>query len=237
MNTITQSQLNKIAQLEERSLAKVAAARSTVGKGYHNHLLLLEQNQKLWRTKELSEEDCQALTASGAWFKLDPDGLFTIYARTTVPYLSVEGRLRMFLDDLGERDLTFTMSQEIDWYHQVLHVTVSCPWGTAVGSARIVEGGSGVDATHPLEKAQTSALGRALGFLGYGLFQGNAGEEEEKPPPQPEPPPPPPPASGGKDPLALLPPEQPRFRHSASHGKPFPPLPMASLSPRPSGRG
>lgn len=169
LNPIGKTHLEKIAQAQSHSADRVATARASVGKVSQN-LVLLEQNTRVGRQRELSEEDRQAYLAVGAWTKQDADGLFSIYAKTVAPYLSVEGRLQLFLDDLEEEGETFSMEQSIDWEHRLFSVTLHSRRGTVVGSARIAEGGSGVDATNPLENAQTSALGRALGFLGYGLF-------------------------------------------------------------------
>lgn len=175
MLTLTKSYLNKIADVQSKCADRVAAARSVLG-SVSSGLLLLDQNTKVGRMKELPEEDRRAYLEMGAWIKQDTDGLFSIYAKTVVPYLPVEGRLRLFHNDMIARGSTFEMYQEIDWEHKVISVTVVCDRGRVVGSARIAEGGSGVDATNPVENAQTSALGRALGFLGYGLLFGAAEE-------------------------------------------------------------
>jgi hypothetical protein len=62
------------------------------------------------------------------------------------------------------------------------HVTVTSPLrGRSTGTSRIVvdTSGWGVNAKHPVEKAITSALGRALGQLGYGCFGTGIASAEE----------------------------------------------------------
>ncbi len=47
-----------------------------------------------------------------------------------------------------------------------------------IGHASVNFGGKGADATNPLENAETSALGRALGFAGFGSIESIASAEE-----------------------------------------------------------
>lgn len=46
------------------------------------------------------------------------------------------------------------------------------------GTASVNIGGRGVDATNPIENAETSALGRALGLAGFGSLESVASAEE-----------------------------------------------------------
>jgi hypothetical protein len=61
----------------------------------------------------------------------------------------------------------------------VYKATVTTMRGKATGHAAAY-GKTNIDKTAPFENAETSAVGRALGFLGYGLVTGIASAEEVK---------------------------------------------------------
>lgn len=57
-------------------------------------------------------------------------------------------------------------------------VTVEIEGKIFKGTASVNIGGRGVDATNPIENAETSALGRALGLAGFGSLESVASAEE-----------------------------------------------------------
>jgi hypothetical protein len=92
-----------------------------------------------------------------------------------LPYLTVDGRIAWAVDEHRARDGTLEIDTTFETEPtsgQVVckAVITSSLYGRATGHARAVLGGSGADATNPLENAETSAVGRALGFLGYGIY-------------------------------------------------------------------
>lgn len=97
-----------------------------------------------------------------------------VYADIRIPYMSVAGRVAMCVDEHVAQGKQIEISRpefEIVADRLFCHVTVTAPLrGRATGTAQIVIGDRGVNATSPVENAITSALGRALGALGYGLF-------------------------------------------------------------------
>jgi hypothetical protein len=100
------------------------------------------------------------------------------------PYMGVDGRVKMATDDhraMGESVVIQTAFEVEPLSNQLLcrAVVTSTMLGSATAHARVFLGGDGVDATNPLENAETSAVGRALGFLGYGLYGTGMASAEE----------------------------------------------------------
>ena len=99
------------------------------------------------------------------------------------PYMAVDGRIARFVDDHKASGNRFKIHppQLIEAGEQYLmQVTVQSDiYGEATGMSRIFVNGRGVDATNPFENAQTSAIGRALGFFGYGLFGAGIASADE----------------------------------------------------------
>lgn len=92
------------------------------------------------------------------------------------PYMTVDGRLTMFTDDMTRQKLRYSIDAEPVHFgeHPAIKASITIYYehgpSTVSGLSSINFGGSGVDRTNPIENADTSALGRALGKLGYGLF-------------------------------------------------------------------
>lgn len=92
------------------------------------------------------------------------------------PYMTVDGRLTMFNDEMNRQQLRYSIDAEPIHFgeHPAIKASITIYYehgtSTVSGLSSINFGGSGVDRTNPIENADTSALGRALGKLGYGLF-------------------------------------------------------------------
>jgi hypothetical protein len=107
-----------------------------------------------------------------------------VYAPIREPYMGVDGRVKMAMDDhraVGASIVIQTAFEVEPHSGQLLcqAVVTSALLGSATAHARVFLGGDGVDATNPLENAETSAVGRALGFLGYGLYGTGIASAEE----------------------------------------------------------
>lgn len=102
------------------------------------------------------------------------------YQRRRTPYMAVDGRVQMMVDEHRREGAKFSFSQEIDWDHHLLTIWFESELiGRTVGTAKIGIGGTGADQTNPVENAQTSAVGRALANAGYGLFGVGIASAEE----------------------------------------------------------
>jgi hypothetical protein len=107
-----------------------------------------------------------------------------LYAAIRLPYMRVDGRVKMALDEHRQQGATLVIHTQFESEpasdQLMCRATVtSALLGTVTAHARVFLNGSGVDATNPMENAETSAVGRALGFLGYGLYGTGIASAEE----------------------------------------------------------
>jgi hypothetical protein len=153
----------------EKALAEKADAQEKVKQAYecipaqyHSFVVLLKQNIKLGKSLgyRITEEGKKA----GMW-QAD-DG--TLYCSIALPYMTVDGRVRWARDEHRKAEKALNIRTEV--LDGFVRATVESEMlGSATATAKI-GAGSGVDRTNPIENAETSAVGRALGFLGYGLI-------------------------------------------------------------------
>jgi len=121
----------------------------------------------------------------GQWKKVGQSGDRDIKAYVELPYMAVDGRVLMAIDEHMAQGKTITV-QPAEFKddpvsgQKLCRVTVKAELrGEATGTARVFLGGFGANRDNPVETAETSAIGRALGFLGYGCFGTGIASAEE----------------------------------------------------------
>jgi len=146
-----------IKQAEEESARECQEAFDLTPHEYHRFITLLSQRKKVGGSREKP-----------------------IYAYVKKPYMRVDGRIQMAVDEATMAGRTIKVETEIAPIggKTVIIKTVHTERGTASSMAEVNFGGKGVDETSPIENSDTSALGRALGQLAYGIIGGMASAEE-----------------------------------------------------------
>ena len=129
--------------IEQAERACQAAIESTPA-AYRGFLTLLRQHKRVAGTKA------------------NP-----VFVPIRLPYMSVDGRVKMALDEHRAQGASLAIQTQFEvepTSGQLLcRATVaSALLGTATAHARVFLNGTGVDATNPLENAETSAVGSAL---------------------------------------------------------------------------
>lgn len=155
-------------------------AKTRIDPKYLDFLVLLSQHVNLSKKVYELDQDAKSL---GIWI-WDERGT---YVTINKPYITVDGRIKMARDEHKEanKKLDIHPPQIIEVAGKTLmSVQVDSElYGQATGTIEVGVEGRGVDAFNPFANAQTSAIGRALGFLGYGLIgTGTVASAEEMEP-------------------------------------------------------
>jgi len=109
-----------------------------------------------------------------------PDGS-TYYVQVETEYTTVHERVAALHDQRNGTSLVIEtgIADETD-KHITCWARVTTPAGTFSGHARSSKTASHIEGESPLEVAETSAVGRALGFAGFGIAEGIASADEVK---------------------------------------------------------
>jgi hypothetical protein len=175
---MAKSHLEKLAEeaLQKEQMA-IEQAKKRIPEQYHDFLMLLDEDKLLAKFPPRQNENL-------------PENVYEHEGKTfikiKVPYVSVDGRLKMFADahDLGDgKRAKYKISSNIEFLSQQilekgsLHSAIplvvkieSEIFGQLENVARIFWNGEGANRSNPLETAYTSALGRAIAEAGFGLI-------------------------------------------------------------------
>lgn len=171
--------LKKVKDQEEKN-AKILAA---IPKEFHHYVMVLEHSTIIAR-KELNLE--KELKDAGYYLGKDKKGNPVTYLKLKNLYLTVMGKNAILVDWAEQNNYRFAIENEIILIGQKPFIksviTITDEKGEIIrkasSTAPVNIGGGGVDATNPFENAETSAVGRALTFLGMGQMGGIASYEE-----------------------------------------------------------
>ncbi|MEC2074188.1 hypothetical protein [Alkalihalophilus marmarensis] len=163
----------KAMQLSESTQMRREQAFNVIPEAYHSFIVMMAEQECIGAANELSKDEIDA----GIMLQ---DG--KAYCSVSKPYMMVDGRVKWARDEHKQNEKKlFIHPPAISEDGTFLTVHVESEWlGSSSGSSTIPVGNQGFAATSAIEMAQTSALGRALGFLGYGLIGGGFITAEEK---------------------------------------------------------
>lgn len=149
---------------EEKKAAeeRIKAAYDSIPAEYHKFIILLDKNVKLGKAGNYKMQP--ELRELGVW--QGKDG--SLYLPVSLPYMTVDGRIQWARDEHRKAGKALHIRTEVCNGYVRAEVESEL-LGSASATAKIGDG-DGVDRTNPIENAETSAVGRALGFLGYGLI-------------------------------------------------------------------
>lgn len=167
--------MEKIKKLRKTEENQMEQAFETIPEQYQCYLYFLQDTEVL-ANKEIPDLPKEITDL----------GVYTYKNKTLIniskPYFGVDGRIKMAVDECMAKGVHFETGQpEIMEIGGVttMRVKVTTARGVTWGTAKIGFGGNGVDSTNPIENAETSAIGRALGFQGYGIVGTGIASYEE----------------------------------------------------------
>ena len=177
----------RIREEKEKEAKIIEQALARTPKEYHDFVLLLKENKKLFTFDAKLNDELKGL---GAW--TNKEGTFLTLQQ---PYMSTAGRTLWWMKEHQKEDGTFhkfEITSNVDDLCRIIAEKGSAPaqfplvvrvnsekFGVLEDVSTIFWGGTGANKTNPLENAYTSALGRIYGRVGIGLLGTGVASAEE----------------------------------------------------------
>ncbi|MCF8012219.1 MAG: hypothetical protein K9L17_13375 [Clostridiales bacterium] len=175
----------KVEEIKKEAEEKFTDAKSRIPEKYQGFIMLLSQKKTVGNLPQNPDDmpqDC---------YQYDGKTCITVKE----PYMTVSGRNLWFVDSHEREDGTrakFNITDNLDKIIEIIAEKGECNpkipvivtvdsefYGKARGEATVFWKGSGADETNPIENASTSALGRALSKLGFGIIGNGIASAEE----------------------------------------------------------
>ncbi|KAB2952145.1 hypothetical protein F9B85_10050 [Heliorestis acidaminivorans] len=165
--------IEKARAIKVKESEEFASAKAAIPEWLHGGIVAIERNQKMYNQQVVIDQVAQSL---GLWSS--DKGT---YLSVSKPYLTVEARVAWARHEHKEKGCKLTIQPvQFDSQSKLARVTIDSEiHGSVTATAKLGVGGGGVDSTNPFENAETSVIGRALGFLGYVLLGSGIASAEE----------------------------------------------------------
>ncbi|MCR4441925.1 MAG: hypothetical protein NUV48_07190 [Peptococcaceae bacterium] len=177
----------RIREEKEKETKRIDQALARTPREYHEFILLLKENKKLFSFEAKLNDELKDL---GAW--ANKEGTFLTLQQ---PYMSTAGRTLWWMKEHQKEDgsfYKFEITSNLDDLCRIIAEKGSAPaqfplvvrvnsekFGVLEDVSAIFWGGSGANKTNPVENAYTSALGRIYGRVGIGLLGTGVASAEE----------------------------------------------------------
>jgi len=159
-----------VSGLQKEELRRFAVAYSELDEKYHGYLQTVQQTTKVW-WEQADPDTMKALQKEFGWDKIgqwDNKGKWSVYYKSIVPYLGIDGHIAIFADKHPD----FSITTEVIQVGNRLLAKASITTGkwTDGSSASTWEGTAEIKDGESVDVPVATSIRKALTYTGDGRF-------------------------------------------------------------------